>query len=190
MINQIDRTWTLFLDRDGVINERIPGHYLSSPAECKLTPGCRQAIAAFNFFFGRIVVVTNQAGIAKGITTEAQVNSVHEHIERELATVHGKIHRFYFCPDLANSGSRCRKPATGMADQAKVDFPKIDFSRSVMVGDSISDIKFGKAKGMKTVIVAGKLEEETEANKLEVDLRVENLFEFAQWLLKDQILPI
>jgi len=186
MIHQIDRSWTLFLDRDGVINERIPGHYLSSPEECKLTPGCRQAIAACNFLFGKVVVVTNQAGIGKGITTEAQVNAVHDHITSELAIVRGKIHRFYFCPELADSGSKCRKPATGMADQAKADFPEIDFSKSIIVGDSISDMEFGFAKGMKTVLVAGKTEEAEAAAKLKVDLRVENLFEFAQVLLQDQ----
>ncbi len=186
MFDAIDKSWTLFLDRDGVINERIPGRYISSIEELKLTAGCRQAIASFNFLFGKIVVVTNQAGIGKGIMTTEQLTVVHKHISVELSKYYGKVHKFYHCPELADSNSTCRKPATGMGLQAKEDFPEIDFDKSIMVGDSLSDMEFGKALGMKCILIEGKKEEKDLLKDYEVEGRFSNLFEFAQALHEDQ----
>ena len=186
VFNTIDKSWTLFLDRDGVINERIPGKYIADLKDLKLTPGCRQAIASFNFVFNKIVVVTNQAGIGKGITSETAVRHIHDLIQKELAIFHGKIHQFYFCPDPPNTGSACRKPATGMALQAQIDFPEIDFRKSIIVGDSHSDMEFGKALGMSCILIDGKLEEAELLKNYAVDGRFNSLFEFAQALQEHQ----
>jgi len=186
VFKNIDKSWTLFLDRDGVINERIPGQYISNVKDLRLTPGCRQAIASFNYYFGKTLVVTNQAGIGKGLMTTQDLEFVHNHISKELAVFHAQIHRYYHCSELANTNSKCRKPATGMALQALKDFPEIDFSRSVMVGDSHSDMEFGKTLGMKCILIEGKKEDESKLKNYELDGKFANLFELAQVLNEDQ----
>jgi len=148
-----DRTWTLFLDRDGVINERLIGDYVKSTGEFKLIDGVAEAIRLASAVFGRIVVVTNQQGIGKGLMTERNLSDIHAYCLRMITEQGGRIDGFYFAPSLAAEGSLLRKPATGMGLQAKAEFPEIDFSRSVMIGDSVSDMEFGKNLGMKTVFI-------------------------------------
>lgn len=150
---KIDNSWTLFLDRDGVINERIPKGYVMEPDQLILEVAVADAIAEFNELFARVVVVTNQQGIDKGLMTSAQLDSVHEKLKAELALSGGHVDAIYYCPELANTGSKCRKPEGGMAEQAKKEFPEIDFSKSIMIGDTITDLQFGKRLGMKTIFV-------------------------------------
>lgn len=150
---KIDNSWTLFLDRDGVINERIPKGYVMEPDQLILEVAVADAIAEFNELFTRVVVVTNQQGIGKGLMTSAQLDSVHEKLKAELALSGGHVDAIYYCPELANAGSKCRKPEGGMAEQAKKEFPEIDFSKSIMIGDTMTDLQFGKRLGMKTIFV-------------------------------------
>ncbi|NNE29315.1 MAG: HAD family hydrolase [Saprospiraceae bacterium] len=182
MVPKPDRSWTLFLDRDGVINRRIPGHYVKSPDEFHLQNGVEQAIASFNLIFGRVVVVTNQAGIGKGLMTEEDLQEVHKKLSAKLRILGARIDYYFHCPDLPDSGSPCRKPATGMAMQAQASFPEIDFQKSIVVGDSLGDIQFGKSLQMYTVLVAGKEEEEPELADAPYDMKVDSLFEFAEKL--------
>jgi len=186
VFTEIDKSWTLFLDRDGVINERIPGQYISDVKDLKLTPGCRQAIGSFNYYFGKTLVVTNQAGIGKGIMTTEQLDIVHQQISKELKPYHARIHKYYHCPELADTNSKCRKPAIGMGKQAQKDFPEIDFSKSIMVGDSHSDMEFGKALGMKCILIEGKIEEEEILKDYPADGKFKNLFEFAEAMNEHQ----
>ena len=148
-----DSSWTLFLDRDGVINKRLIGDYVKTIAEFELIDGVAEAIAKASGIFGKIVVVTNQQGIGKGIMTARNLSDIHAYCLQMINEAGGRIDGFYFAPELANAGSALRKPDTGMALQAKAEFPEIDFSKSVMVGDSVSDMQFGKNLGMKTVFV-------------------------------------
>lgn len=151
----IDRTWTLFLDRDGVINVKLEGDYVKKIEEFEFTENALKAIAKLKQLFGKIVVVTNQQGIAKGLYTEEDLNAVHAYMQEQLAKENAQVDKIYFCPAL-NGDTRfnCRKPDIGMALQAQTDFPEIDFSKSVMVGDSISDMEFGRKLGMYTVFIA------------------------------------
>lgn len=158
---KIDKNWTLFLDRDGVINERIPKGYVMEPDQLVLEVAVADAIAEFNQLFARVVVVTNQQGIGKGLMTTEQLDTVHEKLRSELAASGAYVDEIYYCPELADSGSKCRKPEGGMAMQAKADFPEIDFSKSIMVGDTITDLQFGKRLGMKTIFIRTELEEQT-----------------------------
>ena len=150
---------TLFLDRDGVINVRIPGEYVTRWEDFQFIEGVPAAIAKYSQIFKRILVVTNQQGIGKGIMTEADLNAVHEQMIKAIEAAGGRIDRVYFCPKLARNKPFCRKPNIGMGRQAKSHFPEIDFSKSIMVGDSLSDIGFGCRLGMKTVLVETNLEE-------------------------------
>ncbi len=158
---KIDNSWTLFLDRDGVINERIPKGYVMEPEQLILEVAVADAIAEFNELFARVVVVTNQQGIGKGLMTSSQLDAVHERLKAELALSGGHVDAIYHCPDQANTGSKCRKPEAGMAEQAKAEFPEIDFSKSIMIGDTITDLQFGKRLGMKTIFVRTVEEEQT-----------------------------
>lgn len=149
----IDKSWTLFLDRDGVINKRLPGDYVKEPAEFEFLPGVLESIAAFSKLFGRIIIVTNQQGIGKGLMTENDLQKVHQHMLSEIEAAGGHIDAVYHCPGLAEDDPPCRKSNPGMALQAKEDFPEIDFGKSVMIGDSESDMEFGRRLGMKCILV-------------------------------------
>lgn len=172
--------WTLFLDRDGVINQRIPDNYVKFPSEFEFIKGSDEAIAICNKLFDRVVVVTNQQGIGKKMMRTQMLRGVHEYMCNEIEKKGGKIHNCYHCADLATSNSKYRKPNIGMALQAQKDFPNIDFSKAIMVGDSITDIHFGNRLGMKTVFVETKGKKEVElSQKEDIDYRFSNLFAFA-----------
>lgn len=147
-IPSIDKSWTLFLDRDGVLNEHLPEDYVKTADEFRWIEGSLEAISHFTKIFGRIVIVTNQQGIGKGIMSEYDLEKIHWKMQADVEAVGGKIDRVYHCPHLKNINSKCRKPMTGMAMQAKDDFPEIDFSKSIMIGDMSTDMEFGLRLGM------------------------------------------
>lgn len=149
----IDKTWTLFLDRDGVINRRIVDDYVKKWEEFEFLEGVLDAIKIFNEKFGRIVVVTNQQGIGKGLMRIEDLELIHKNMVYEITYFKGRIDKAYFSPYLASENHPTRKPNIGMALQAQKDFPEIDFSKSLMIGDSKSDIEFGKNAGMKTIFI-------------------------------------
>ena len=176
---KIDQSWTLFLDRDGVINKRIPGDYVRNIQQFIFLEGSVEAIRQLNNVFGLIVVVTNQQGIGKGLMTQVDVDKVHTYMMAEVEQAGGCIEKVYTCPALVKDNAICRKPNSGMALQAKEDFPLIDFTRSVMVGDSISDMEFGIGLGMKTVFIETKID--IEVSKIpKVDYRFSSLRDFAR----------
>ncbi len=147
----IDNSWTLFLDRDGVINELLPGDYVKSTEEFHWLGGAREAIIRASELFSRVFIVTNQRGISKGVMTEKQLNLVHQHLLDGLPKP--CIDRIYYCPFEDGHPSDCRKPGTGMPRRAQKEFPEVDFHKSIMVGDSLSDIEMGNKLGMITVHV-------------------------------------
>lgn len=142
---KIDPSWTLFLDRDGVINKKRVNDYVKSIDELEILEGALEAIASFSDLFGEIFIVTNQRGIARGLMTNQDVEEVHAYLLNEIQKFGGRITQVYFCPD--DNGSSNRKPAPGMGLLAKENYPQIDFSKSIMVGDSKSDMEFGRAIG-------------------------------------------
>lgn len=150
---KVDKTWTLFLDRDGVINKRLPGAYVQKILEFEFIEGVPRAIELLSSVFGVVVVVTNQQGIGKGLMTEEDLDIVHSHMITELQKIGARIDKVYHAPYLATSGHYTRKPDVGMGFKARNDFPEIRFSKSVMVGDSLSDMIFGKRLKMKTVFI-------------------------------------
>lgn len=177
MLWDITNEWTLFLDRDGVINQRLIGDYVKTPNEFYLLNGVANAIATANQIFFKVVVVTNQQGIGKGLMTESNLLTIHRYCSDLLLESNAHIDAYYFAPSLAHENSNDRKPKTGMAMQAKQQFPLIDFSKSIMVGDSNSDIEFGKNAGMKTVFVSQDKQTHPTA-----DITVDSLESFIQQL--------
>ncbi|MBI2721768.1 MAG: HAD family hydrolase [Bacteroidetes bacterium] len=152
----IDKSWSLFLDRDGVINKKLDNDYVKHWMEFEFIEGTFEALKILGGKFGSIVVVTNQQGIAKGIYRTEDLELIHKNMLYELSYAGGRIDKVYFSPHLHSENHLTRKPGTGMALQAKKDFPIIDFSKSIIVGDSMSDMEFGRALGMKTVFISEK----------------------------------
>jgi len=173
---------TLFLDRDGVINLRTPGEYVKTPNEFLPTEGLGEAMRLLSEKFGRIVVVTNQAGIGKALMTELDLYAVHQKMYSFVEAAGGRIDRAYHCPHRADAGCTCRKPATGMAWMALADFPDIDFEDAWMVGDSVADMEFAQKLGVRSVLIRGKIEEVAALSKLKIDYQFDSLFEFAHWI--------
>lgn len=173
----IDRTWTLFLDRDGVINERIMGGYVTSPSSFEFLPGALHAIAGLSRFFNRVIVVTNQQGIGKGLMTERNLLEVHAYMTDEIHLAGGKIDKCFFAPNLKGDPEDLRKPGPAMGEMAKFEFPEIEFERSIMVGDTDSDMLFGKNLGMRTVRI-----KTIEPIGVEADVTCASLNEFLKML--------
>ncbi|GAB4317564.1 MAG: D-glycero-alpha-D-manno-heptose-1,7-bisphosphate 7-phosphatase [Bacteroidales bacterium] len=152
----IDRSWTLFLDRDGVINRRLKNDYVKNWKEFEFLPGVLEAMALFNRIFGHIFVVTNQQGIGKGLMTETDLTLIHDRMVEEIRYEGGRVHKVYHSPYLDTERSVFRKPNIGMARKAKIDFPAIDFAKSIMIGDSVTDMEFGRNAGMRTIFIQPK----------------------------------
>ena len=143
----------LFLDRDGVINRRIAGDYVRNLSQLELLPGAIDAIVRIGERFRYVIVVTNQQGIGKGLMSDADVAEIHDYIIRRVQEAGGHIDRIYCCPSLKTANDINRKPGVGMGLQAKRDFPDIDFSRSLMIGDSASDMLFAEKLGMSRIFI-------------------------------------
>jgi D-glycero-alpha-D-manno-heptose 1-phosphate guanylyltransferase len=148
---KIDASWTLFLDRDGVINEHRPADYVKNEDEFIFIDGSVEAISALSKIFGKTLVVTNQQGIGKGMMSEYDLEKIHWKMQNRITAAGGKIDRVYYCPHVASIQSNCRKPNIGMALEAQRDFPSIDFSKSIMIGDMDTDMEFGMRAGMFTI---------------------------------------
>lgn len=176
----------LFLDRDGVINTRLPGEYVTNPNDFIFCEGVLEALVILAPLFERIVVVTNQAGIGKGLMSMENLEAVHQKMLLGVTSAGGRIDRAYCCPNIPADNAPCRKPNTGMGLQAVLDFPEIIFEQSWMVGDSASDIEFGQRLGMKTALVEGKIEDAGKLKNMNVDWSGNSLLEFAQNLSNKQ----
>lgn len=151
-LKKIDKSWTLFLDRDGVINIEKHMDYVYDYTEFKFYDGALKAIKNLTRHFGRIIIVTNQRGVEKMLMTEKALIEMHEEMLRDIESAGGKIDSIYYCTSLDDSHPN-RKPQPGMAFLAKERFPEIDFSKSIMVGNNLSDMVFGRNAGMFTVYV-------------------------------------
>ena len=154
----INRHWTLFLDRDGIINRLLIEDYVKCWDDFEFLPGVLEALPVLKRLFGKLIIVSNQQGIGKGIVDQDAVEEVHRRMLKAIRKAGGDIHGIYFCPNIESDQHPCRKPGTGMAFQAQKDFPRIEFSRSVMAGDTESDMEFGRRLGMVNVLIAGELQ--------------------------------
>ncbi len=141
----------LFLDRDGVLNERIAGDYVHNLQQWKWLPDALDAVARLTKDYERAFVVSNQQGIGKGLMTETDVAEIHDRMCAEIVAAGGRIDRVYVCPSLAAANDPNRKPNTGMAQQAAADFLEVCLQDGVMIGDSVSDMQFGWRCGMRCV---------------------------------------
>jgi D-glycero-D-manno-heptose 1,7-bisphosphate phosphatase len=144
---------TIFLDRDGVINRKLPGDYVKSWDEFEFLPGAIDALVALKRHGYRLVVATNQRGIGLGKFTEELLQSIHQRMTAEISRAGGGIDAIYYCPH-EKSACSCRKPEVGMFLQAQRDFPDIQFSECFMIGDSASDMEAGARLKCRNVLIA------------------------------------
>jgi D-glycero-D-manno-heptose 1,7-bisphosphate phosphatase len=143
----------VFLDRDGVINRKAPdGAYVSRWNDFHTLPNVESAIAALNRSGKRIVVITNQRGIALGRYSRADVDSLHAGLQEHLAQYGAHIDAFYVCPHDREQCD-CRKPKTGLLEQAFRDFPQITAANSILIGDSLSDIQAAHRFGIPSILI-------------------------------------
>jgi len=178
-----DHEWTLFLDRDGVINRRLPGSYVQNSSEFAFLEGALSSIKIFSEIFQRIIIVTNQQGVGKGIMTVEQLHKVHYHMIDNIEAHGGRIDNSYFCPSLVSTKPNCRKPSSNMAIWAQSDFPDIDFAKSIMIGDMPSDIEFGNSLKMITFHVNG----DSKVDCDDADYHFKDLHEICSYLLNNKI---
>ncbi|MDA3907392.1 MAG: HAD-IIIA family hydrolase [Bacteroidales bacterium] len=181
MINrtELKNNWSVFLDRDGVINKPFPGGYVRKPSEFTFLPGSLFAFNLLSNIFKNIFIVTNQQGIGKGIMTIRELEDIHRQMLGKIKENGGRIDRIFFCPDLASKKPNCRKPGLAMAQMVKKEFPAIDFRKSYMVGDSLSDMEFGKNAEMQCVFIRSNDNDETNVSNIPV---YSSLLEFARTL--------
>ena len=130
------------------------GSYVTAWADFRVLPGVPEAIARLNQAGLRVIVVSNQRGIALGLYTAADVAAIHDNLQGVLEAHGAHVDAFYVCPHNKEQ-CNCRKPLPGMFEQARRAFPDITASTSAMVGDSLSDIEFGKRLGMRTLFIEG-----------------------------------
>lgn len=183
----------VFLDRDGTINEEV--HYLYRPEDLHILPGVPQALAILKEAGFRLVVVTNQAGVARGYYTEEDVKRLHTYMNGILRESGADIDRFYYCPHHPSHGigvykksCSCRKPATGMFELAERELG-VDKAHSFMIGDKLLDIRAGKNYGLTSILVGTgygrELHEEdmkTGAEQI-YDCYADDLLEAAKWIV-------
>ena len=172
---------TLFLDRDGVINKRLVGDYIKNWDEFKFEEGVLEAIKIFIKHFDTILVVSNQQGISKGLMSEDDLNSIHNKMKQEIVKAGGRIDEIYYCKALSKENNFCRKPSVGMGLKARKQFKNIRFKESVMVGDSISDMKFGKRLKMQTVFISTSIQDTMKNFRL-INKRFDSLIDYAKYL--------
>jgi D-glycero-D-manno-heptose 1,7-bisphosphate phosphatase len=148
----------VFLDRDGVLNRKLPeGAYVSDWAQFQWLPGAIEAIARMNRAGLTVIVVSNQRGVALGLVSVDQLELIHGQMQSHLVRHGARLDAIYYCPHDHGECS-CRKPDIGLFEQAAKDFPEVDANNSVVIGDSLSDIQAGRRLGMKTIFIQGELD--------------------------------
>lgn len=140
----------VFLDRDGTIAFDVP--YCSRAEDFHLIPGAAEAIRTLNQHGFLVVLVTNQSGISRGYFTESTLLAIHQRMEQLLSAYGARLDAIYFCPHHPEDGCKCRKPNSGMIDQATEDFA-IDLRGSYVIGDAPSDIELAHTIGCKSVLI-------------------------------------
>ena len=173
----ITKDWTLFLDRDGVINHEKKEDYIRNWSEFKFYTESLEALPLLAQKFDRIIIMTNQKGIGKGLMTTLDLDAIHASLQLQIELGGGQIDAIYHCSDMADDSPN-RKPQCGMAYQAQEAFPDIDFSKSIMVGNRLSDMGFARNAGMFSVFLAT-THPEIEFPHPNIDFRFNSLIEFA-----------
>jgi len=178
-LKNVNSSWTLFIDRDGVVNNEKRLDYIHTWDEFRFYEGVKEAFKIFNKKFGIIIMVTNQRGVAKGLTKLKDLEIIHKNMLDEIEDKEGRIDKIYFCIDMESEN---RKPNPGMGLQAIRDFPDIDLSKSVMIGNTLSDMQFGRNLGVAINIFLPTTNKDVTIDNDDVDLVYTDLISVAKAL--------
>lgn len=178
---------TVFLDRDGTLNEDTG--YLRSAAELRLLPGVATSLARLKAAGARLVVVTNQSGVGRGFLSLKDLEALHARLQGLLEADDAALDAIYFCPHHPDDGCRCRKPARGMVDRAVAEL-QVDLRRSYLIGDHARDIQLAHVVGARSVLlVPGPIDEavkeQLRAERAMPDFIARTISEAAEWILTD-----
>lgn len=180
-------TAAVFLDRDGTINEEVG--YLDRLDKLRLLPGAGEAVRLINRSGMKVVVITNQSGIGRGLFDEAFVDAVHAEMSRMLWEAGAAIDGFYFCPHHPTEGiaryrrsCSCRKPAPGLLLRAAAELA-IDLSRSYMIGDMPKDVEAGQQAGAKGILVRTGYGTDVELGAVTPDYITADILTAVRWIL-------
>lgn len=184
----------IFLDRDGTINEEV--NYLHKPEDLRILPGVPEAIRRLRAGGFKIVVVTNQAGVARGYYSCRDVDALHEYLNQQLKKSGAWIDRFYYCPHHPVHGigeykraCHCRKPETGMFEQAGQEYD-VDKEHSYMIGDKLLDVEAGNRYGVHGILVGTGYGRQIHQEQLEkqedviYDVYQETLMDAARYIME------
>lgn len=176
----INSDWTLFLDRDGVINYEKENDYILNWGEFEFYPAVTKAINLLSEKFTTIVVISNQRGVGRGLMTEKDLLDIQRRMKSEIEKRGGRIDKIYYCTAI-DSHHFYRKPNPGMALQASKDLPSIDLSKTIMVGNKMTDMQFGRNAGTYTVYLKTTHPEQPLPH-IDIDLAYDSLIDFAKAL--------
>lgn len=179
-LKKIDKSWTLFIDRDGVINHEKQNDYIRNWREFQFYEGAKEALKTLADKFGKIIVVSNQRGVGKELMTEADLSSIHQHMQKQIETAGGHIDQVYYCTST-DARHPERKPNPGMALKAKKEVPSIDLFKSIMIGNNSSDMLFGRNAGLFTIFLKTTKPDQPLPHP-DIDLVFDSLIDFAKAL--------
>jgi histidinol-phosphate phosphatase family protein len=180
---------TIFLDRDGVINRNRPqGDYVKSWKEFQFLPGARDAIVRLTQAGFRLLVITNQACVGKGIVSWDTVQQIHGLMMHEIALAGGRIEAVLCCPHLPDEGCHCRKPTPGLLKHAEEEY-KVNLRQAILVGDSVKDAQTAAAVGMPAIMVLSGLGRKSDFESVPFTCRLAlDLAHATQLILNGEIL--
>ncbi|HAW49432.1 TPA: D-glycero-beta-D-manno-heptose-1,7-bisphosphate 7-phosphatase [bacterium] len=175
----------VFIDRDGVINEELYD-YVKKKEDFRLLPNVGKAIRLLNENNVLAIMISNQAGIGKGLYSEDTMEEINSLMKEKLANEGAYLDAIYYCPHHPDNGCFCRKPEPGMLEKAAHNF-NLDLKNCIMIGDRIQDIEAGKRIGCKTILVltgyGKKMLENKENWQYEPDFITDNLYEAVNLIL-------
>ncbi|MDI6731841.1 MAG: D-glycero-beta-D-manno-heptose 1,7-bisphosphate 7-phosphatase [Candidatus Margulisbacteria bacterium] len=179
----------VFMDRDGTIIEDVG--YLNHPSNIQFIPGSIEAIKKLNAAGYKVIIITNQAGVARGLVSEDMLQTIDKALHKWILASHAHLDGIYYCPHHPEHGHypyrqacECRKPHPGLIKRAQRDFD-IDLSQSYMIGDKATDIEAGRRAGVKTTMVlSGRGSEEKNHLKHPPNQFAENLLEAVNLIIQ------
>ncbi len=179
----------IFLDRDGVIN-KYPGDtkYVTNSDDFRFLPRVKQAIACLGKAGFRIFVISNQAGVGKGLFSQKSLDLITSRMLKCISESGGKIDAVYYCTHRKEEDCLCRKPKAGLLHIARREYPAINFKKSFFIGDTIRDVHAAKSAGCKSILVLSGKEKLSNRDNWDVrpDFIFKNLWEAATLIIKQK----
>ncbi|MEF3280196.1 MAG: HAD family hydrolase [Elusimicrobiota bacterium] len=174
---------SIFLDRDGVINKDVEGKYITSIKDVKIYKSAIEGLKKINLDKYHLIIITNQSAINRGLIDLKQFKKISDYIIEELNKHNIKINAVYFCPHRPEENCKCRKPKTGLIEEAILDY-KIDIKKSFFVGDKKTDIDTAKSAGIKSIFVGtGQAKNQRlKYKKIEADITIKDLRELKKYV--------